>query len=136
MVADCLAAVFSNVGEQWIDLAGRGGRCRQRWLAVLVGQQNERFRFKLRLRETARDVDNLGLGQRTGQLPGGVVERLRALLAGLRFTRLLFEAGGQLAGNQAGDQHHGESHQVLDVFDGQRKARRNEKDVEEQDAEN
>jgi hypothetical protein len=60
------------------------------------------------------------------------VQGLRALLANLRFPCLLLEAGGQLPDDQGGRQHHGEGHQILDVADGQRKARRHEKYVEQQ----
>ena len=56
------------------------------------------------------------------------------MLANLRFPCLLLETGGQLPDDQGGRQHHGEGHQILDVADGQRKARRHEKYVEKEDA--
>ena len=80
------------------------------------------------------DVDHLFESERAGQLPRHFVEGLRGLLANLRFPRLLLEAGGELPDDQGGRQHHGEGHQVLDIADRQRKARRHEKDVEQQNA--
>jgi hypothetical protein len=81
------------------------------------------------------DAGNLFDGQRTGQLAGGFVKCVGALFADFSFPRFLFQAGGEMGGDQCRDQHYNKSDQVLQVADGKRKMRRDEKHVEQNDAE-
>ena len=133
-VTNQLPAVLGHLGQVRLDAERKLGQLGSRLGVVVVLQENHRVRVQLDADELAGDVDHLFERQRSRQLARHFVQGLRALLANLRFPCLLLEAGGQLPDDQGGRQHHGEGHQILDVADGQRKARRHEKDVEQEDA--
>jgi hypothetical protein len=60
------------------------------------------------------------LSKGAGQIAREFEQRLRAALAAGGDARLETQAGRELAGQQAHQQHHTEGHQVLHVADGKR----------------
>ena len=135
-VADHLPAVLDHPGKVRLDPEGecRQSRCRDR--CVVFRQDDRPVGVQLGADELPGDVDYLFERERSRQLACHVVEGLRALHANLRFVCLLLEAGCQLADDEGGRQHHREGHQVLDIVHRQREARRHEKDVEQENAQN
>ena len=114
-----------------IDLVERG-RCRHRAARHLgssrrqarqakatlgFGQQKTHPRFEGLPHVTHRNFDQLVAAHRARQLAGHFVKAAAALLAVLSHPYLEPQASGQVASDQADDQHHAEGEQVLEIVD-------------------